>query len=250
MAIAGNNVHKTSLQMLEHARAVAAGILETAPADIEYQSGKFTIAGTDRSLSLAQVAAGFEQLPEQAVDEAMGAGCVARLDFDGVHATAPSGAYACEVEVDPQTGKTSVARFVGIDDLGRIFNPQTVDGQLHGSIAQSIGEALMEGMRYDEYGQILNGSLMDYTLPRADDVPMMTLEKIKTDSPNSVLGVKGVGEVASIGAPGVILNAVHDALGGYRIRHIDMPITSERVWRAIKRAETQDAESGTTESAD
>lgn len=234
MAIAGNNVHKTSLQMLEHAHAVASGLFEAAPADIEYRHGQFSIAGTDRRLTLAELASGFEQMPAQQREADMGEGCVARLDFDGVLATAPGGAYACEVDVDPQTGEVQVVQFVAVDDLGRIFNPSTVDGQLHGSIAQSIGEVLMEGMRYDSNGQILNGSLMDYALPRASDVPMMQLHKLPTDSPNSALGVKGVGEVASIGAPGVIMNAVLDALAPLGVKHLDIPITSEKIWRAIQ----------------
>ncbi|MGB7301067.1 MAG: xanthine dehydrogenase family protein molybdopterin-binding subunit [Burkholderiaceae bacterium] len=238
MAIAGNNVHKTSLKMIEQARAVSAELLEASVVDIEYRQGVFSVAGTDRQITLAQVAAGFEQLPEQAKDDAMGAGCVAQLDFEGIHATAPSGAYVCEIELDPETGQVRVDRFTCVDDLGRIFNPQTVDGQLHGSIAQSIGEALMEGMHYDESGQILTGSLMDYPLPRADDVPNMTLRKHQTGSPNSALGVKGVGEVASIGAPGVILNAVHDALKPYGVRHLDMPLTSEKIWRSIQTGRT------------
>jgi carbon-monoxide dehydrogenase large subunit len=235
MPIAGNNVHRTALQVIEQGKEISAELLEAAPADIQYTAGVFRIAGTDRELTLAQVSNGFESLPEPSRTEPMGLGCAAQVDFDDELATVPNGGYVCEVEVDPQTGAVSVERFTCVDDLGRVLNPVTVDGQLHGGIAQSIGEALMEGMRYDESGQILTGSLMDYALPRADDVPMMQLSKAPTDSPNSRLGVKGVGEVASIGAPGAVMNAVHHALRPFGVEHIDIPLTSEKVWQAMQK---------------
>lgn len=230
MAIAGNTVHRTAQRMLEQARSVAAELLEAAPADLLYAAGRFTIAGTDRVKTLAQIAVGYEQLASEDRSVEMGAGCTAQCDFEGVHATAPNGAYVFEVEVDPQTGFVRIDRITGVNDLGRIINAQTTEGQLHGAIAQAVGEVLMEAVKYDDQGQIINGSLMDYALPRADDLPPMNMSFANTDSPRSELGVKGVGEVASVGAPGALANAIHDALAGYSIRHMDMPLTPIKLW--------------------
>src|SRR5690606_22079864 len=141
-----------------------------------------------------------------------------------------------EVEIDPDTGKVDVASWTGIDDLGRVINEATALGQLHGGIGQSVGEALLEAVRYDpETGQLLSGSFMDYTMPRADDVPALDLGWAPTASPNSLIGAKGVGEVASIGGPGPVMNAVLDALKPYGIKHIDIPMTPETVWRFINK---------------
>jgi carbon-monoxide dehydrogenase large subunit len=227
MAVAANTVHRTALEMLGRARLLAGEMLEVAEADIEYGRGAFRIAGTDRAVSLAEVAARAED------DDAPG--CMARLDFAGTHTTWPNGAFACEVEVDPETGAVRVDRFAGVDDLGRIYNPPAAEGQLHGGIAQGIGEALMEGVRHDADGQPLNASFMDYALPRAADLPWLPVEWLPTGSPNALVGAKGVGELGSIGAPGVVVNAVLDALRPLGVRHLDMPLTLERVWRALHR---------------
>jgi carbon-monoxide dehydrogenase large subunit len=229
MPVAGNTVHRTALAMLDRARRLAAEMLEAAEADIDYGAGAFRIAGTDRGLTLAEVAARAEAAAE---DDAPG--CVAQLDFAGVHTTWPNGAFACEVEVDPETGAVRVDRFTGVDDLGRIFNPPAAEGQLHGGIAQGIGEALMEGMRLDADGQPLNASFMDAALPRAADLPPIAIAWAQTPSPNAPIGAKGVGELGSIGAPGVVVNAVLDALAPLGVRHIDMPLTPETVWRAMR----------------
>ena len=165
---------------------------------------------------------------------------MAQLDFEGLHTTFPNGSYAVEVEVDPDTGHVRIDRFIGVDDLGRVINEQTARGQLHGGIGQAIGEALMEVMVHDpDSGQVLSGSLMDYALPRADDMPLFDLHWAPTASPNSLIGAKGVGEVSSIGAPGVIVNAVIDALRPLGVEHVDLPLTPEKVWRAIRSSKTQ-----------
>jgi len=233
MVIAGNTVHRTARKMLEQARSIAAELMEAASSDLVYQAGRFTIAGTDRAMTLSELTVGFEQLPVEHRSPEMGAGCAAQCDFEGVHATAPNGAYVFEVEIDPQTGGVRIDRVTGVNDLGHIVNLQTTEGQLHGAIAQAVGEVLMEAVCYDAQGQIINGSLMDYALPRADDLPSMNLSFAETDSPQSELGVKGVGEVASIGAPGALMNAVHDALASHRIRHMDIPLTPLRIWQGI-----------------
>lgn len=235
MPIAANTVHRTAEQLIRQARAVAGQMLEAAVQDIEYGLGEFRIAGTDRKLSLGEVAAGWESLPDAARDTEMGTGCAVQLDFEGLHTTFPNGAYAVEVEVDPETGKVDVASWTGIDDLGRVINEATALGQLHGGIGQSVGEALLEAAHYDPAtGQLLSGSFMDYTMPRADDVPALHLGWAPTASPNSLIGAKGVGEVSSIGGPGPVMNAVLDALKPYGIKHIDIPMTPQAVWRAIQ----------------
>jgi carbon-monoxide dehydrogenase large subunit len=162
---------------------------------------------------------------------------MAQLDFEGLHTTFPNGGYVVEVEVDPDTGKVRVERWTGVDDLGRVINEPTARGQLHGGIAQEIGEVLLERVHYDpETGQLLSGSLMDYCLPRADDMPFFDLAWAPTASPNALIGAKGVGEVSSIGGPGPVLNAVLDALRPLGVGHMDTPLTPERVWRAIEDA--------------
>jgi carbon-monoxide dehydrogenase large subunit len=237
MAIAGNTVHRTALEMLERARQIAAQRLEAAVEDLEYGQGAFRIAGTERGATLAEVAAFWDGLPPERQEGELAGGCMAQLDFEGLHTTFPNGGYAVEVEVDPETGKIEVARWTGVDDLGRVFNEATARGQLHGGLAQEIGEVLLERVHYDpETGQLLSGSLMDYALPRADEVPNFDLAWAPTDSPNSPIGAKGVGEVSSIGGPGPLLNAVLDALRPHGIEHLDPPLTPERVWRALRDA--------------
>lgn len=237
MPIAANTVQRTALHMLDKAKQVAGHLLEAAPVDIEYGLGSFRIAGTDRKLTLAEVAAGWDSIPPEQYDGDLGTGCMAQLDFEGLHTTFPNGSYAVEVEVDPETGHVRIERFSGIDDLGRVINEQTARGQLHGGIGQAVGEALMEAMVHDpESGQVLSGSLMDYALPRASDMPLFDLHWAPTASPNSLIGAKGVGEVSSIGAPGVIVNAVLDALRPLGVEHIDLPLTPEKVWRAVRDA--------------
>ena len=225
MAVAANTVHRTSLAMLEEARRRAGEMLEAAEADIDYGSGEFRIAGTDRAVTLAEIAAAAE------ADDTPG--CMAQLDFAGTHTTWPNGAYACEVEVDPETGAVRLDRFAGVDDLGRIFNPPAALGQLHGGIAQGVGEALMEAIRLDADGQPLNASFMDYALPRAADLPFIDIAWQATASPNALIGAKGVGELGSIGAPAVVVNAVLDALRPLGIRHLDRPLTPFTIWRAV-----------------
>ncbi len=221
LPIAANTVHRTSLAMLERARERAAHVLEAAPVDLDYAAGTFTIRGTDRWVTLWDLAAG-------AADDAPA--CMAQLDFEGVHTTFPNGGYAVEVEVDPATGAVAVVRWTGIDDLGRVYDEAGALGQGHGGIAQSIGEVLGEALVYDANGQLLTGSFMDYVLPRAIDVPAFDLRFRPTPSPNALLGAKGVGELSSIGAVACLLNAIHDALG---VAQVDRPLTPERVWQSL-----------------
>ncbi|MEL7468204.1 MAG: xanthine dehydrogenase family protein molybdopterin-binding subunit [Pseudomonadota bacterium] len=226
MPVAANTVHRTALAMLDQAKAQAAEMLEAARIDIAYGAGDFRVAGTDRKVSLAEVAAALSTEEDEP-------GCVAQVDFEGTHTTFPNGAMACEVELDPETGHVRLDRFTCVNDLGQVFNEPAAEGQIHGALAQGIGEALLEGMSFSPDGQPLTGSLMDYTLPRADDVPFFGNSWMPTASPNSMIGAKGVGEMPSIGTPGLVVNAVMDALRPLGVCHVDKPLTPGRIWHAI-----------------
>ncbi len=234
LPVSANTAHRSALAMIESARPMAAEALESAVQDIEYQSGTLRVAGTDRSISLAELVAGLPDTTDTPVGSEQPSGCVGELSFEGKHTTFPNGAYVVEVEVDPDTGLVTVARLTGVDDLGRIIHPESAAGQVMGGLAQAVGEVLMEGMVFDAHGQPLSGSMMDYPVPRAGDLPFFNLGWAPTDSPNSLLGVKGVGELSSIGGPGPISNAVHDALSPFGVSHIDMPLTAEKIWRAVQ----------------
>ncbi len=221
LVVGGRAVASASARMLEAARTKAGELLECALADIEYAAGMFTVVGTDRSLALADVAAA-----EQ------GGGCTGEADFEGDHRTYPNGVYISEVEVDPDTGHAALVSFQALDDLGRVLDPARTDGQIIGGVVQGIGQALLEHERYDiETGQPLTGSFLDYTLPRADDVPSFHLAKRPTHAPTNPMGMKGVGEVGTTGAPPSVISAVCNAIG---VPHIDMPATPEKIWQALR----------------
>ena len=229
MAVAANTVHRSAGVVLEQARARAGEVLEAAEADLAYAAGRFHVKGTDRAIDLFQLAALDAGRPETPA-------CVAARDFEGEHTTFPCGGYAVEVELDPETGAVRIERWCGVDDIGRVVDPPGAHGQLTGGIVQAIGEALSEALVYDRTGQLLTGSLMDYALPRAVDVPSFALDFAPTPSPNNRLGVKGVGEVGAIGGLAAIVNAVHDALRPAGVVHLDRPLTPARTWRAIAAA--------------
>jgi len=206
-------------------KELAADALESSAADIEYRDGRFAIAGTDRSLTLAEIAA---HAPEQRI----------RVSATETPSTPswPNGAQVCEVEVDPQTGEIEVASLTSVDDIGRIINHMIVEGQVHGGIAQGLGQALFEQVVYDPAsGQLLTGSLMDYCVPRADQMPPMNSgfdESVPCKT--NLLGVKGCGEIGTIGAVPAAVHAVLDALAGHEVSHLEMPLTPERIWRALQ----------------
>ncbi len=227
LAIAGNTVVRASAAMLERARRTAGHLLEADVVDIEYGSGAFRVAGTDRTVTLAEVAV--------AAMAAGQGGCLGRAAFEGQNFTYPSGAYVAEVEVDPDTGAVTLVAMSGVDDLGRIINPPLAIGQLHGGLAQGIGTVLGETAVYDaDTGQLMTASFVDYWLPRADQLPAFRLEQMPTATALNALGVKGAGEVSTIGAPGAVLNAVADALAGGGAPPLDTPATPLRVWCALQ----------------
>ena len=198
-------------------------------ADIVFEGGRFVIVGTDRGIGLFELAGELEA--------AGGASCIGEQRFEGNVLTIPNGAYVCEVEVDPETGRVDIQRFSGVDDIGRRLNPKIAEGQIHGGIAQGIGQALHERTFYEAgTGQLLSGSLMDYALPRADDLPFFELRSADLPTANNPLGMKGAGEIGCIGAPAAVMNAVADAIGS---DFLDMPATPDRVWRALQNGEGQ-----------
>jgi aerobic carbon-monoxide dehydrogenase large subunit len=207
--------------------------MEASEGDIEFADGRFTIAGTDRSIGIMELA---ERLRDGKLPEDV----PSSLDVD--HATKetastfPNGCHVAEVEIDPDTGVVKIVRYTGVNDFGTIVNPMIVAGQLHGGVAQGIGQALMEEVTYDSSGQPITGSFMDYALPRAEDIPTMAVGDHPSPAKSNPLGTKGCGEAGCAGSLATITNAVIDALSEYGIKHIDMPLTPERVWRTIQDA--------------
>jgi len=234
MMTSGTAIVEAGDKVIENGREVASHVLEAAVADIEFRAGRFWIAGTDRSVGLMELVrelhAGLELPP----------GLPQSLDVqnisDGPPSAFPNGCHIAEVEVDPETGRVDVVRYTFVNDFGTVINPLTVNGQAHGGIVQGIGQALCEHVVYDREGQLLTGSYMDYALPRADDAPLFTHAFHPVPAKTNVLGAKGCGEAGCAGALPSVMNALVDALSEYGIRHIDMPATPERVWRAIREA--------------
>jgi carbon-monoxide dehydrogenase large subunit len=223
--------------IIARAKGMAGALLEAAVNDIEFKHGKFTVAGTDKSIAMTDVAKAF-YAPAGPVVE-LGLGLEASGSYAGVPGGAPNypnGCQVCEVEVDPETGAVTIDRFAAVDDLGMIINPMICEGQIHGGIAQGMGQALWENVAYDPSGQLLTGSFLDYGMPRADDLPAFASELVEVPAKTNPLGIKGIGESGTIGAPPTIVNAVLDALRPLGVEHIDMPVTPARVWNAIRRA--------------
>lgn len=229
----GQAIVESSRLVIEKGKRAAAHMLEASEADIEFADGAFTIAGTDRSIDIMELA---KKLHDGKVPD----GVPDTLDVDHtsepVPSAFPNGCHVAEVEVDPETGVVQIVRYSAVNDFGTVINPMLVAGQLHGGVVQGIGQALMEHVRYDESGQPITGSLMDYALPRAEDVPFMEVGDHPVPAKSNPLGTKGCGEAGCAGSLSTVVNAVIDALSDYGIKHIDMPLTPERVWRAIQDA--------------
>ena len=236
LAVGGSAMVRATEKVINKARKIAAHLMEAAEGDIELKDGQFTVAGTDKSVAWGDVTLA-AYVPHNYPLEDIEPGLEETAFYDPANFTFPAGAYACEVEVDPETGRVTVERFSAADDFGNVVNPMIVDGQVHGGIAQGIGQALLEACAYDENGQLLTGSYMDYAMPRADDVPFFAVDhSCQTPCTHNPLGVKGCGEAGAIGTPPAVVGAVVDALrsGGSAITHIDMPLTPSRVWQAMQ----------------
>ncbi|BAM90456.1 putative carbon-monoxide dehydrogenase large subunit [Bradyrhizobium oligotrophicum S58] len=227
----GQAIVESSQLVIAKGKQAAAHLLEASEADIEFANGQFTIAGTDRSIDIMELA---RRMREGRMPD----GVPASLDVDHnstvTESTFPNGCHVCEVEVEPDTGVAQIVAYTAINDFGTVINPMIVAGQLHGGVAQGIGQALMEHLRYDESGQPITGSLMDYALPRATDVPMMTVDNHPVPAKSNPLGTKGCGEAGCAGSMASVINAVIDALSDYGVTHLDMPLTTEKLWRAIQ----------------
>jgi carbon-monoxide dehydrogenase large subunit len=235
LVVGGAALAKASERVVAKGRKIAAHLLEAAEEDIEFAAGTFRVAGTDRTKSLPEIALA-AYVPHDYPLEKLDPGLEEQAFHDPVNFSFPGGAHAAEVEIDPETGAVSLLNYVGVDDVGTVINPMIVEGQLHGGITQGIGQALFEHGVYSPTGQLLAGSFMDYAMPRADSLPSYTMTTHSTPSTDTPMGVKGCGEVGTIGAPAAVMNAVVDALAGLGITHMDMPATSDRVWQAIAAA--------------
>jgi len=236
LAVGGSALVRAMNKIINKAKKIAAHLLEASETDIELKDGKFSVAGTDKSVEWAGVTLA-AYVPHNYPLEDLEPGLEETAFYDPSNFTYPAGAYGCEVEVDPETGKVEIMAFAAADDFGNVVNPMIVEGQVHGGLAQGIGQALMENCVYDENGQLLSGSYMDYAMPRADDLPNYKVDhSCNTPCTHNPLGVKGCGEAGAIGSPPAVVNAVIDALhraGRTNITHIDMPLTPSRVWAAM-----------------
>ena len=240
LAVGGSAMVRATEKIINKARKIAAHLMEAAEGDIELKDGRFSVAGTDKSVAWGDVTLA-AYVPHNYPLAELEPGLEETAFYDPANFTYPAGAYAAEVEVDPETGKVTIERFAAADDFGNVVNPMIVSGQVHGGIAQGVGQALLEGCVYDEQGQLLTGSYMDYAMPRADDLPFFTVDhSCQTPCTHNPLGVKGCGEAGAIGSPPAVVNAVVDALrsGGHDITHIDMPLSPSRVWQAMQGVES------------
>ncbi|MBK0394184.1 xanthine dehydrogenase family protein molybdopterin-binding subunit [Ramlibacter algicola] len=237
ISVGGAAIMKALDKIEAKAKKIAAHLMEASDADIEFAGGEFKVKGTDKKIPFGQVAL-TAYVPHNYPLDKLEPGLNETAFYDPTNFTFPAGTYICEVEVDPQTGVVRVDRFTAVDDFGTIINPMIVEGQVHGGIVQGIGQALMEQAVYDkESGQLLTGSYMDYTMPRASDFPNFQLGTVCTPCTHNPLGTKGCGEAGAIGSPPAVINAVLDALHDLGVQDFDMPATPSRVWQAIQRTQ-------------
>jgi carbon-monoxide dehydrogenase large subunit len=214
------------------AKKVAAFVLEAAEGDIEFKDGKFTVAGTDKSAAWGDIALN-AYIAHKFTGQQLEPGLKESAFYDPTNFTFPSGVHICEVEVDPETGNTEIVAWTAVDDFGVVINPMIVEGQVHGGIAQGVGQALCEGAVYDKDGQLVTGSFMDYAMPRADYFPTIKVDTTMTKCPSNPLGIKGCGEAGAIAAPTAVINAITDAIG---TEAVAMPATPPTVWAALQRS--------------
>jgi carbon-monoxide dehydrogenase large subunit len=214
------------------AKKVAAHVLEASEGDIVFADGKFTVGGTDKSVAWADVALN-AYIAHKFAGQELEPGLKEGAFYDPTNFTFPAGCHICEVEVDPQTGESEIVAWTAVDDFGTVVNPMIVEGQVHGGIAQGVGQALLEGAIYDKDGQLVTGSLMDYCMPRAHDLPTLKIDMTATKSPSNPLGIKGCGEAGAIAAPVAVINAITDAIGS---EDLPMPATAQAVWQALQKA--------------
>ncbi|MEO1265392.1 MAG: xanthine dehydrogenase family protein molybdopterin-binding subunit, partial [Pseudomonadota bacterium] len=236
LAVGGSALVNALNKIIDKGKTIAAHLMEASEGDIEFVDGTYKVKGTDKEKAFGEIAL-TAYVPHQYPIEQIEPGLEETAFYDPKNFTYPAGTYICEVEIDPATGQTRIDKFVAADDFGNVVNPMIVEGQVHGGLVQGIGQAMLEFAAYDENGQLQTGSFMDYTMPRADDVPSFDVTTTVTPCTHNPLGVKGCGEAGAIGAPPAVINAICDALSAYGVDHIDMPATPEKIWRAINAGE-------------
>ncbi|MCB2052757.1 MAG: molybdopterin-dependent oxidoreductase, partial [Geminicoccaceae bacterium] len=228
LAVGGEAIARSCDKLIDKGKKIAAHLLEAAEGDIEFKDGQFTVAGTDRAKSMGEVV--FAAYVPHNYPEGLEPGMEEGAFFDPPNFTYPAGTYICEVEIDGDTGVPHIERLVAVDDFGNVVNPMIVEGQVHGGLVQGIGQALTEGAVYDESGQLITGSYMDYCMPRADDVPYFEVHTgAGTACTANSLGVKGCGEAGAIGSPAAVINAITNAIG----KRVEMPATPQKIWAAM-----------------
>ena len=241
LAVGGTAISKALDKVIAKGKIIAAHMLEAADADIEFKDGKFTVTGTDREKSFGEIALS-AYVPHNFPHDRLEPGLEETSFYDPLNFTYPSGTHIAEVEIDPATGVVELVDWVCCDDFGNLINPMVVEGQVHGGIAQGVGQALYEEAAYNDNGQLLSASYMDYCMPRADHFPSMKVENLVTACTHNDLGVKGCGEAGAIASPPAVINAVVDALSPLGVTDITMPATPQKVWQAIQSAQTKAAE--------
>jgi carbon-monoxide dehydrogenase large subunit len=239
LALGGSAIFKAVDKIIEKGRRIASHVLEASVGDIRFQDGRFVVAGTDRAISFPEMAY-LAHAPAKWPSDQIEPGLEENAFYDPSNFTFPAGVHVCELEIDPETGEAQVVSYSVVDDFGNVVNPMIVDGQVHGGVAQGIGQALLENCVYDpDSGQLLSGSLVDYCMPRADDLPTFKVDYIVTPCPHNPLGVKGCGEAGAIAAPPAVMNAVIDALRPAGVDNLDMPATPLKVWQALQAVKRQ-----------
>ena len=238
LAVGGSAMVKAMDKIIAKGKKIAAHLMEASVEDIEFADNTFKVAGTDKTKSLTDISLAAYVPHNYPIDE-IEPGLDETAFYDPKNFTFPGGCHIAEVEIDPETGVTEVINFTAVDDVGRVVNPMIVEGQIQGGVAQGIGQALLEAAIYDKSGQLLSGSMMDYTMPRADNLPNFNVSTENTMCTHNPLGSKGCGEVGAIGSPPAIMNAVIDALKEYGVRHIDMPATGPKLWSIIQAGQTK-----------
>jgi carbon-monoxide dehydrogenase large subunit len=219
-------------KIIAKAKILAAHLLESSVDDVQFANGRFSAKGSARSLGWSEVAS--EAYVAKNLPRGFEPGLEASSFFEPDNFTFPFGTHIVAVEIDRQTGVVSFKKYVAVDDCGPQINPLLVEGQVQGGIAQALGQVMMERTVYDENGQLLTGEFMDYAIPRAEDIPEYVLDSTETPSPSNPLGIKGVGEAGTIGATPAIANAIIDALSPFGIKHLDLPLTPEKIWKALE----------------
>jgi carbon-monoxide dehydrogenase large subunit len=234
ISVCGNAIMKSVDKVKEKGARIAAHKLECSPEDLEFANGSWTVKGTEKSVGFGDVSLTAYVPHDYPENEEPG------LDFTSFYDPAnfvfPFGAHICVVEVDKDTGEVKVVKYFTVDDAGNVINPMIVEGQIHGGLAHGIGQALYEGAVYDDSGQLLNGSMMDYCIPRADNMPMFETDSTVTPCPHNPLGVKGIAEAGTIGSTPAVVNAVIDALSDYGVKDLQMPLLPQRVWAAMQKS--------------